>query len=284
MKKLYLLPFAIFIPMIFSAQPYFNYGATWYYDYWPLDTTSYVKIEKTAEVMQGGKLCDELTFSYYNFSQSPIPSIIQWYTYGTGDSVFIFKTQNSTFGILYDFSHQTGDTISCAVCSGSFIIDSISQVTIGNSVLETQHTRMYSSSSTYITYEKIGNTGFLIPHMQMTNPSEPGNNLRCYQDHTGLYLHTGISESCDDGNELHDTTSLQVMTGQFAISVISDAIVPGTEINIYDCQGRLVAREYATQSTTCYIEMQLDARAAYFVTVRNGEEYLSEKFVLVNPY
>jgi hypothetical protein len=279
MKKLYLL-LLFFIPASAFTQPYFNDGATWYYDLWPSDTVSYVKIEKTAEVWMAGKLCDELTFSYYNFANSPAPEIVRHYTYVSGDTVMIYNTGNSRFGELYNFSYGTGDTISCWLCSGSFVIDSTSQATINNNVLRTQHIRMYTL--TYITYEKIGNTGFLIPHMQTQSPSDPGLNLRCYQDNTGLYLHTGVSESCDDGNELHDTTSIQIMSGQFGVAVISNAIVPGSEISVYDTRGRLVVREIAEQATTCYVEMQFDSRAVYFATVRNGEEYYSEKFVLLN--
>lgn len=279
MKKLYTL-LLFFIPASAISQPYFNDGATWYYDLWPSDTVSYVKIEKTSEVWMDGKLCDELTFSYYNYAQSSVPYITQHYTYGSGDTVMIYNSGNSRFGPLYNFAYQAGDTISCWLCSGTFVIDSTSQVTINNTVLRTQHIRMYTF--TYTTYEKIGNTGFLIPHMQASNPSDPGINLRCYQDNTGIYLHTGISESCDDGNELHDTTSIQIMSGQFGVAVISSSIAPGSEISIYDTRGRLVVREIAEQTTTCYVEMQYDSRAVYFATVRNGEEYFSEKFVLLN--
>lgn len=281
MKRLYLL-LLFCIPTSSFSQPYFNDGATWYYDLWPGDTVSYVKIEKTAEVLTAGKLCDELTFSYYNFAQSSTPSTQHYYTYVSGDTVMIYNSGNSRFGPLYNFSDQPGDTISCWVCSSSFVIDSTPVVTINNTILKTQHIRMYATQYTFITFEKIGNTGFLIPHMQMANPSQPGLNLRCYQDNTGLYLHTGVSESCDDGNELHDTTSIQIMSGQFGVAVVSNSIVPGSEISIYNIRGQLVVREIAEQTTTCYVEMQFDSRAVYFATVRNGEEYFSEKFVLLN--
>lgn len=280
MKKNLLTLLLFTSPLLTNAQPYFNDGATWFYDLWPGDTISYVKIQKTAEVWTGGKFCDELTFSYYNFAHSSAPHIIRHYTYGSGDSVLVYKTHSGTFGILYDFSKQAGDTIYCGICTSSFILDSISQATIGTATLRTQHYKLMSHE--YINYEKIGSTGFLIPHMQANNPSEPGLNLRCYQDNTGLYLHTGVSESCDDGNESHDNTTIQVMSGQFGVAVVSNAIVAGTEISIYDARGRLVVRESAQQTSTCYIEMQLDSRAIYFATIRNGEKYILEKFLLFN--
>ncbi|HTF04614.1 MAG TPA: T9SS type A sorting domain-containing protein [Bacteroidia bacterium] len=283
MKKIYLSLLFFTFPLLFCAQPYFNDGATWFYGHYPWVQNAYVKIEKTGEVWMSGKFCDELKFSWFNYNNagSDTMHVNYHYTYGNADSVLIHQPQNGTFGILYDFTQTTGGWLSCAICTSPFLVDSISQTTIGSAVLRTQHTSMNNFS--FRTIEKIGNTGFFIPHMDMWNPSAPGLNLRCYQDNEGLYLRTGITETCDEGNPLHDQTTIQVTSGPFAISVISNSIVPGSEITIYDVCGRLVVREYATQATTCYIEMQLDARAVYFATVRNDEEYISEKFLLLNP-
>jgi hypothetical protein len=194
----------------------------------------------------------------------------------------IYNPQNSTFGVLYDFSAEQGDWVGCSICPSSFQIDSLGRVPFMLDTLEVQHTHLMSF--TYMTYEKIGNTGFLIPHMQNMTPSDAGIHLRCYYDNEGLYLHTGESESCDDGNEVHDKTSIQLLVAPHAISVISESIEIGSEISVYDLRGRLVAREIAEQITTCYVEMHSGSRAGYFVIIRNSDEYFSQKFILVNTW
>lgn len=279
MKKLYLFALTIFIPLIFTAQPYFNNGAKWLYGFMPSDTTNYIRIEKLGESWMGGKFCDVLKFSTYYFPQGPNPTIQYRYTYHSNDTVYIYNTGMGVFGPLYNFNLNGGDTTYCIYCSGGMIIDSVNYTAFGPLSLETQY---YSAGPyTLMTYEKIGNTGYFIPDFNNQSPMGAGWLLRCYEDSTGLSYYDGFSD-CNPlaSVEAHDPISISVSLSNATLS--SNFIQPGSEISVYDMLGNLVDHQLASQASTCALEVERKSGAVYFVTIRTGDEYISEKFVLVN--
>src|SRR5687767_5552755 len=123
MKKIYLLLLLFTSPLIINAQPYFNIGAKWLYNFFPNDSTNYIQIEKVGETWMAGKFCDELKFSEYYFPQGPNPTISYRYTYFSGDTVYAYNSGMGVFGVLYDFNASAGDTIYCIWCSGPMVVD-----------------------------------------------------------------------------------------------------------------------------------------------------------------
>lgn len=264
------------------AQPYFNDGARWEYGLYPDDMNSYVLVEKTGEVLRGAKLCDELKFQELTFSPGAQTYSYVRYTFQSGDTVYIENPDNGSFGILYTFNLSAGDTAGCSLCSDAFIIDSISSVEIGMWNLRIQHFSLLQY--TYMTIEKIGNTGFLIPHLTSSGPMSPGYMLRCYSDNKGLSFRTGDKESCNSGEPISAAPLINAAFGFDGVTVRSELIQPGTEIRITNVLGQTIAVDYATQHDQNFTALPLVADGIYFVSIRNGSEIASEKFNAVNYY
>jgi hypothetical protein len=280
MKKIYLLLLLFTSPLITQAQPYFNNGAKWLYNFYPSDSTDYIQIEKVGETWMAGKYCDELKFSQYYFPQGPNPTVNYRYTYFSGDTVYIYNGGMGVFGPLYNFNLGPGDTIYCIWCSGPMVIESVNQELVGTQSLETQY---YTAGPTILkTFEKIGNTGYFIPDFSNQSPMSQGWHLRCYQDSTGLNYYDGYSDcTALAAIEAHENISISAM--YFNGTLSCSEIKPGSEISIYDMQGNLVDSEIATQPTTCSIELSVQSQAIYCVRIRNGNEFYSEKIMVLNP-
>lgn len=277
MKKLYFL-LLFFIPTSIFAQPYFNNGAKWLYGWSPWDTVSYIQIEKTGETWIGGKFCDELKFSLHYAPQAPNPIVNYNYTYFSGDTVYIYNSTPGTFGALYDFTASAGDTMYCSLCSGGMIIDSVNQVMFGSLSLEAQHYTVGLYQLT--TFEKIGNTGYFIPDFNTQSPSAPGWQLRCYEDSTGLSYYDGFSD-CSLLASIETHQPISISASSFGATITCSAIKPGTEISVYDIGGNLVSAANAQQDGSCSVDFSTHAQAMYFVTIRNGDLILAQKFVVV---
>lgn len=282
MKLFITIILALCFSLIIHAQPYFNDGARWEYGLYPNDTNSYVLIEKTGEVLRGIILCDELKFQEITYSSGTQTYTYVRYTFQSGDTVYIENPDNGSYGILYTFNLSAGDTTGCSLCSDAFIIDSISTVEIGMWNLKIQHFSLLNN--TYMTIEKIGNTGFLIPHVTATGPMPPGYMLRCYSDNEGLSFRTGDKESCNSGEPISTEPLITAAFGFDGVTVRSESIQPGTEIRITNALGQTVAVDYATQSGQNFTALPLLADGIYFVSIRNGSEIASEKFNAINYY
>lgn len=181
-------------------------GTIWHYSIedWATQISYPVIVESTDTVTVGGKLCRkiEVTGQVCTLQYT-------YYIYDINDSVFIYLQSSNSFGLLYDFNAQQGDTLNLSSePSGQLsqfvtVVDSVGTININGSIrkLISWHTDHTNWSGGYPlemygpVIEGLGDMSFLLPQVAVCDPQPAG--LRCYQDSIiGLYI-TGLAPECD---------------------------------------------------------------------------------------
>jgi hypothetical protein len=220
MKKILLLNLLLGLCLISKAQSFAPVGATWYYQSGGFSSATYypVKLESLKDTLIQGLSCRKLNLGISNVTL----------VYSDSDKVYLFDNYQQLFVKIYDFSLQTGDTLTYHLSfngnyidTSAYIIDSTSVISINGKIKKLQFTHfLYSFNAHHGTYyiggkiiADIGSCSFLLPQYSQADPLIMG--LRCYSDSSFGYYNTGIVAKCDSVV----TNVPEESNSQFAITV-----------------------------------------------------------------
>lgn len=298
MKKYLLLPIIILLAN-FNSNAQGNFapiGATWHYEVWS-DTyhnTFPVIIQSTDTITIGGQLCNKIEISGFGGIGAPLSNT--YFVYESNDSVYYYLQNSGTFGLLYDFNAQPGDTVQLFTddyTGGSGIdsfpmrVDSLNQITINGF---TKNLINWSEAVIPCFYtiggpviEDIGSTYFLFPQIMLAYPH--AGNLRCYEDSiVGLYQ-TGISPWCNaitSVNELPSSNLISVSPNPFSTSVnINSENLREDDyiISVYDLPGKLIYEAKKQFGTKTSIELSNLAKGIYVLKITGSNFAVTKKII-----
>lgn len=293
------------IPLLFLIATYTNcfsqgsfapVGTTWHYDiYANITQSNYpVLIQSTDTATMGGQLCFKIELSSSGLGGIGAVEHNTYYVYESNDSVFCYLQNSNSFGLLYNFNAQVGDTLMLLADGyfGTLAIDTMMYVVTTQGTLSlngfTKKILGVTNLNPFVEHnlegdivEDVGNISFLFPQMTFADPHAAG--LRCFQDSIiGLYQ-TGLVANCNDVvgiNELSSHPQITIQPNPFTsnIKIENNAYTANTKISIYDIPGRLV---YQTQATELNTELELSAlsKGIYMLKISDANFQVTQKIV-----
>ncbi len=293
MKKLILAALILITSFkSFSQGNFAPVGAKWHYQYFDLLFFAWypVVVETTDTATIGGKLCNKLEIT----SGATCTLKNPFYIYESNDSVYHYLQNTNSFGLLYNFNAQLGDTITLTVddiMTGTsniyLVIDSIGTAIINGLNKNIYHWSQinfpwnYDFSGSAI--EDIGNITFLFPQYGPCDPYAYG--LRCYQDSiVGLYQ-TGIATSCNvvtDVNELSSSNLTSISPNPFSTSInINSENLKEDDytISVYDLPGKIIYQTKKQFSNKTSVELSDLTKGIYFLKI-TGNHFAATKKIL----
>lgn len=197
MRWIHIIIISVFLNIAGIGQEWFPVGAIWHYSqthFWPpMETSSQFQVISETQIQ--GKNC-KLIQGACNCAPDLGNIVCQ-----EGDTVFRYNLESDSFTILYDFSLQSGDTLTFSFEGFDptyYLLDSVSQVFLNGIPIRVQHLSWIDGNSVAIglkNYEYIGNDGCFYPQVGVCDPLTGG--LRCYEDSVfGLQKFSGFNLDC----------------------------------------------------------------------------------------
>lgn len=283
-------------------------GAEWYYTFGGAfgPPISYVKLTSKGDTILGGKSCRLLTSEVFqdsliSYSEEIIPQDYIIYQ----DSNKIYRWEEETFHILYDFDLQVGDTIKIYIPDRElfgpeyddqhvyFEIDSVDTETINGESFKRQKLKYldmgivdFSVDFSDWAYEVIGSRSFFVPISFFNCDNACATPMRCYSSSDGFsYNRFGIP--CDTV-VYRSTSTMEENTESiariFPNPVESDLYLetedPITEIAIIDVMGNSLLREtFPIEVYHHNVKLLFLPPGIYYLIVSIGDVKLTRKIL-----
>ncbi|MCX7987169.1 MAG: T9SS type A sorting domain-containing protein [Bacteroidales bacterium] len=217
-----LLSWLVCLPLWLSAQTkeWAPIGAKWYYNWQELDFyelhsyIEYIVVKDTIVQNLPAKFVLKKAVNYNGNIENETSLLIR----EDNQKVFWFNQNNNSFSLIYDFSLEKGDTLMTPIeivgCDSvsPIIVDSVTFIKVGNTILKKQYLSYTAYNSHFIgrdytfTYELIEKIGsefdFLYIPSTLIEDRFAYSGLRCYIDqeityHTLWWLERFGTASCD---------------------------------------------------------------------------------------
>jgi hypothetical protein len=283
----------LFLASLDAQSPDFApLGAKWYYSEQafippPFGEFPHV-VEVVAKETYQGRLCSKLT----GVASGTVPEPLYMYT--QNDSVFFYSLLSDRFELLYDFGAQPGEawTIGGLGTPGGYDslrvqVDSISQITVGGTVLRVQHISypLVPYEWGFEVIEGVGSPFFLTPDYGLYEGGPIG--LRCFLSPT-VDLHfvpypcdTIIGTSSLPGLEPSRTISLRPNPNQGSTELTWPQEAGSGTLEVFDLEGLLVVQQQVTlDSGKAMLRLDGWSKGVYVVRLSAPRWVSTRKLVL----